>query len=104
MYSQPTFEPPRMLIISLANHASLMMVPRAVAIFNSSPTVKLKLLNPPLSPTHTDSPKSTVTTLSNDSSDDIVNQLMKQLIHEVNLLSSYEVMTNPTLTPVNHAE
>jgi len=102
-YSQPTFELPRKPIVSLVDRASLTMVPRATAGLNSSPTVKSQLTNPPPSPTHIDSPDNAMSTPSNDSSGDFMNQLMDQLVHEVNLMSSYEVMTNSTLSPVGRA-
>src|ERR1700692_12031 len=102
-YSQPTFELPRKPIVSLADRTSLAMVPRAIAGLNSSPTVKSQLINPPPSPIHIDSPDNAMSTPSNNSSDDFMNQLMDQLIHKVNLMSSYGVMTNPALTPVGCA-
>src|SRR5882762_3051764 len=79
------------------------MVPRATAGLNSLPAVESQLINPPPSPTHIDSPDNAMSTPSNDSSDDIMNQLMDQLVHEVNLMSSYEVITNPALTSVGCA-
>src|SRR5882762_5014859 len=79
------------------------MVPRATAGLNSLPAVESQLINPPPSPTHIDSPDNAMSTPSNNSSDDFMNQLMDQLIHKVNLMSSYGVMTNPALTPVGCA-
>ena len=99
-YSQPTFELPQKPIVLLADHASLAMVPRATAGLNSSPAMESQLINPPPSPTRVDSPDNPMSTPSNDSSDDIMNQLMDQLVHKVNLMSSYEVITNPALTSV----
>ena len=99
-YSQPAFELPYRLIVLLADHASLAMVPRATAGLNSLPAIESQLINPPPSPTCIDSPYNAMSTLSNDSSNDIMNQLMDQLVHEVDLMSSYEIITNPALTPV----
>jgi hypothetical protein len=79
------------------------MVPRATTGLNSSPAVESQLINPPPSPTRIDSPDNAMSTPSNNSSDDIMNQLMDQLVREVDLMSSYEIITNPTLTPVGHA-
>jgi hypothetical protein len=102
-YSQPTFELPCKPIVSLADRTSLAIVPRATAGLNLSPTVESQLINPPPSPTRIDSPDNAMSTPSIDSSDDIMNQLMDQLIHKVDLMGSYKVITNPTLTPVSRA-
>ena len=75
-YSQPTFELPRKLIVSLADRASLAMVPRATAGLNSSPAMESQLINPPPSPTCGE-PHSTVTsTFPNNSFNDVMGQLM----------------------------
>jgi hypothetical protein len=79
------------------------MVPRATAGLNSFPTVESQLINPPPSPNCIDSPDNAMSTPSFDSSYDIMNQLMGQLIHEVNLMSLYEVITNHALTPIGCA-
>src|ERR1700732_4894634 len=101
--SQPLFLLPQYPIVSIADHTSLAMVPWAATTLESSLKSAPQSLKPPPSPTCVESPSTPASTLPNNSFDDIMSQLMNQLIHEVDMMKSYQITSNPLLTSIGYA-
>jgi hypothetical protein len=101
--TQPLFLLPRSPIVSIANRTSLAMVPQAASMLESSPNSAPQLPNPPPSLTCVESPSTATSSVPNNSFDDVMNQLMNQLRHEINIMKSYQIITNPSLTPISCA-
>src|SRR6202051_50014 len=95
--TQPLFPLPRSPIISITDCTSLTMVPRAASMLESSPNSAPQLPNPPPSPTCVKSPNTATSSVPNNSFDDIMNQLMNQLGHEIDIMKSYKIISNPLL-------
>src|ERR1700692_3204477 len=79
------------------------MVPQAASTFESSPNSAPQLPNPPPSPTCVESPSTAASTLPNNSFDNVLHQLMNQLVHEVDMMKLYQIMSNPLLTSIGCA-
>src|ERR1700674_2430264 len=101
--TQPLFPLPRSPIVSIADRTSLAMVPRAASTFELSPNSAPHLPNPPPSLTCVESPSTAASSVPNNSFDDIMNQLMNQLGHEIDIMKSYKIISNPSLTPISRA-
>src|SRR6202051_1296634 len=101
--THPLFPLPRYPIVSIADRTSLAMVPRAASTFESSPNSAPQLPNPPPSPTCVESSNTAASSVPNNSFDDIMNQLMNQLGHEIDIMKSYKIISNPSLTPISRA-
>jgi len=101
--TQPLFPLPRYPIVSIADRTSLAMVPRAASTLESSPNSAPQLPNPPPSPTCVESPSIAASSVPNNSFDDVMSQLMNQLGHEIDIMNSYQIITNPSLTPISCA-
>jgi len=100
--TQPLFPLPRSPIVSIADRTSLAMVPQAASTLESSPNSAPQLPNPPPSPTCVESPSTAASSVPNNSFD-VMNQLMNQLRHEIDIMKSYQIITNPSLTPISCA-
>jgi hypothetical protein len=101
--SQPLFPLPQSPIVSIANRTSLAIVPWAATTLESSPKSAPQLPNPPPSPTCVESSSTAASTLPNNSFNDVMSQLMNQLVHEVDMMKSYQIMSNPSLTSISCA-
>src|SRR5882762_6267588 len=101
--TQPLFPLPRSPIVSIADHTSLTMVPQAASVLELSPNSAPQLPNPPPSPTCVKSPSTATSSVPNNSFDDVMSQLMNQLGHEIDIMKSYQIISNASLTPISCA-
>ena len=101
--SQSLFLLPQYPITSITNCTSLAMVPWAATMQESSPKSAPQSPNQPPSLNCVQSPSTVISTLPNNSFNDVISQLMNQLVYEVDMMKSYQITSNPSLTSIGCA-